>query len=390
MWLGAGMALNVGLRYAPASASNGDDPVPALITVTPSQRTVLPLGAPGEENPPRRWTVRVEDANGVGVTGLLEGPIRKLYVSNEVGSRLRVLPILDAAAAGGPGDYFVTLAAAGGAEPGSQHEARVTVARPGFGALTEFIRVVIGNPGEDPGAEMDEGAGDGTGESDDAGMAVHSTHVTSFPRPERVDDAFQTRVAPGGTVWLRATFFDTEFNAVPDGTVVAFRDLGANPGIIIAIPRGTWRSLLVFPTEREGSSLDSVGGSGVSRDWGVTAGGSVYLVYLASPTLTPGAEPQRIVVTTGEASAVIDVFVGEPDGEPYVLPLKAGGQFVRATFDASAADLFGDRVISAWKFLGADAGWIGYHPVRGRVDFAIAPGDFLWVISPGDQTLAVP
>lgn len=390
-WLGAGMALNAGMHSMPASASNGDDPPlhPETITVTPAERTVLPLGAPGEENPPKRWTVRVEDANGVGVTGLLEGPFRKLYVSNEIGSRLRVLPILDAAAASRPGDYFVTLAAADGAEPGSQHEARVTVVRSGFSALTEFIRVVIGNPGEDSGGEMD-GSGDETDDPADAGVAVHSTHVTSFPRPERVGDAFQTRVAPGGTVWVRVTFYDTEFNAVADGTVVAFQDLGVNPGIVIAIPRETWRSLLVFPAGRGVPDLDSIGGSAVSRNLGITEGGSVHLVYIASPTLTPGDEPQRLVVTTGEASAVIEVLAGEPDGEPYVLPLRAGGQFVRATFEASAADLFGDLVISAWKFLGTEAGWVPYVPRRGREDFAIMPGDFLWVISPGDQTLAVP
>ena len=150
-WLGAGMALNIGMRYAPAAASNGDEALdPATITVTPAERTVLPLGASGEENPSKVWTVRVEDANGVGVAGLLGGSFRKLYVSPESGSELRVLPILDAATAGRPGDYFVPLVAVTGAEPGSQHAAKVTVARPGFGALTAFINVRDREPGGNP------------------------------------------------------------------------------------------------------------------------------------------------------------------------------------------------------------------------------------------------
>ena len=404
-WLGAGMAINFGMPYAPAAASNGDDPAlnPETMTIAPSERTVLPLGAPGEENPPRRWTVRVEDADGVGVAGLLEGDIRRLYVSAELGSRLRVLPIIDAAASGRPGDYFVTLAAVAGAEPGSQHAARVTVARPGFGALVMLITVVIGNPGQDPGDETDGTAGDGPGDdtgddtsddtSDDgedgAGVAAHSTHVTSYPPPERVGDVFQSRVAPGGTVWARITFYDAELNGVADGTVVAFQDIGVNPGIIIALPRGTWRSLLGFPTAR-GVLDPSTGSSTVSRDRGVTEGGSVHLVYIASPTLTPSAAPQRIVVSTSTASTIIEVFVGAADGDPYVLPLEAGGQFVRATFNASAADLFEDRVTVAWKYAGLETGWIRYIPALGQENFIIAPGDFLWVVSPGSQTLAVP
>lgn len=393
-WLGAGMALNAGMRYAPAAASNGDDPVPALITVTPAERTVLPLGAPGEENPSKEWTVRVTDAGGAGMAGLLEGSFRQLYVTSEPGSRLRVLPIVDAAASGRPGDYIVPLAAGAGAAPGSRHDARVTVVRPGFGALTAFIQVVIGSPDEDPGGEMDDagsgGSGDGADDSAGAGAAAHGTHVTSYPPLERSGDGYRTRVAPGGTVWARFTFYDTEFNAVPDGTVVQFVDIGVNPGIFVVIPRGTWRSLLVFPNPSDALTSRSIGGSVGGGSQGLTEDGSVHLVYIASPTLTPSAAPQLIVASAGIASTIIEVFVGAADYAPYALPLKAGGQFVRATFAASAADLFGDRVTSAWKFLGVEAGWIGYNPARGRVDFAIAPGDYLWVISPGNQTLAVP
>ncbi|MCY3886620.1 MAG: hypothetical protein OXG19_02795 [Chloroflexi bacterium] len=388
-WLGAGMALNAGLRYTPASAVNGEDPLPALITVTPSERTALPLGAPGEENPSKEWTVRVTDAGGAGVAGLLEGSFRRLYVTSEFGSRLHVRSIADAAAAGRAGDYTVSLAAGAGAAPGSQHNARVTVIRPGFGPLTALINVVIGNPGETLGPETGDGSEDDAG-GGATGIAAHSTHVTSYPPLERLGDTFQIRVAPGGTVWVRVTFFDAEFDAVPDGTEVTIHEIGANPGIVVALPRGTWRSLLALPTAPGVPALDSVEESALGMDRGVTEDGSVHLLYIASPVPPPSAAPQRIIAISGNASALIEIFVGAADDEPYVLPLKQGGQFVRASFEARAADLFGDRVTVAWKYDGPEAGWIAYIPAIGLANFAIAPGDFLWVVSPGGQTLAVP
>ena len=66
-----------------------------------------------------------------------------------------------------------------------------------------------------------------------------------------------------------------------------------------------------------------------------------------------------------------------------------GGQFVFATFSGNAADVFGAQVTIAWKFLGVGGGWISFFPDLGVTDYAIAPGDVLWVVSPMDQSILV-
>ena len=77
-----------------------------------------------------------------------------------------------------------------------------------------------------------------------------------------------------------------------------------------------------------------------------------------------------------------------PPASPDVrLALRAGGQFLQADFQTTAAALFGRDVTIAWKFLGVEAGWVAYNPVMGVANFAIVPGDVLWVVSPIDQTL---
>ena len=75
-----------------------------------------------------------------------------------------------------------------------------------------------------------------------------------------------------------------------------------------------------------------------------------------------------------------------PVGE---LMLRDGGQFVFWQFGtALAADVFATVKI-AWLWDPFGLSWTAFIPPLGTVNFALAPGDFLWVVSVGQRTIAV-
>ena len=75
-----------------------------------------------------------------------------------------------------------------------------------------------------------------------------------------------------------------------------------------------------------------------------------------------------------------------PVGE---LMLRDGGQFVFWQFGtALAADVFATVKI-AWLWDPFGLSWTAFIAPLGTVNFALAPGDFLWVVSVGQRTIAV-
>ena len=117
----------------------------------------------------------------------------------------------------------------------------------------------------------------------------------------------------------------------------------------------------------------------------VTTGGVITITY------TAGTETilAQVGTVSSEAQVVPVVEPMEIEVGDTVLDLIAGGQFVDATFSGNAADVFGAQVTIAWKFLGVDGGWISFFVDLGVTDYAIAPGDVLWVVSPIDQSILV-
>ena len=80
-----------------------------------------------------------------------------------------------------------------------------------------------------------------------------------------------------------------------------------------------------------------------------------------------------------------------PEEKPPVgeLMLRDGGQFVFWQFGtALAADVF-STVKIAWLWDPFGLSWTAFIPQLGTVNFTLAPGDFLWVVSVGQQTIAV-
>ena len=101
----------------------------------------------------------------------------------------------------------------------------------------------------------------------------------------------------------------------------------------------------------------------------------------------PGGTPTQFITVT------ITRIAGEPPAPGGVsLTLRKGGGFYVLPADAltTAARLFGDTdVTSVWKYNPATHAWdLAYLPVLGRDDFAIAPGDILWVVTPQTQTVS--
>ena len=77
----------------------------------------------------------------------------------------------------------------------------------------------------------------------------------------------------------------------------------------------------------------------------------------------------------------------EPPGQ--LIALQDGGQFVFwQLVRVFAIDLFGTVKI-AWLWNPFAREWTSFIPLLGVVNFGIGPGDFLWVVSEGPQTLVV-
>ena len=73
-----------------------------------------------------------------------------------------------------------------------------------------------------------------------------------------------------------------------------------------------------------------------------------------------------------------------------VLSLNDGGQFVFWTFGSfDAAGVFATVKI-AWLFDPAAVTWIAFIPALGTVNFPIADGDVLWIVSSGRQDIPLP
>ena len=266
----------------------------------------------GDPNPSGAWTIQVDDANGMGVTGLVDAG--NLVVGNNAAN-------VDAltfgmANPGAPGAYEVDIGAADSTPPG-EYLVDVTVYLGGVAIpLVETFTVVVAGPAASSSVVV-VAAGDGM---------------------------------PGMVTF---TFLDAAGNPVAGGSPVAILHTGSG-------------GLLVAPDP-------------------VTTGGAITITY------TAGTE--TIIAQVGTVSAVAQVdAVVEPmeiEGGETVLDLVAGGQFVFATFSGNAADVFGAQVTIAWKFLGVGGGWISFFPDLGVTDYAIAPGDVLWVVSPMDQSILV-
>ena len=80
---------------------------------------------------------------------------------------------------------------------------------------------------------------------------------------------------------------------------------------------------------------------------------------------------------------------GEPPAGGNVLALNDGGQFVFWSLGpAQASDVF-TTVVIAWLFNSTAINWTSFIPVLGTVDFTLADGDVLWVVSDGVQEIAV-
>ena len=129
----------------------------------------------------------------------------------------------------------------------------------------------------------------------------------------------------------------------------------------------------------------------IRKDGVVYASGDVLPLDPGSNLITievvpPDGTPTQIITVTvtraaGEPPAVDDITLAlQEGGSFYVLPTGPS---------TTAARLFGDTdVTSVWKYNPATRAWdLSYLPVLGRDDFAIAPGDILWVVTPQTQTV---
>ena len=266
----------------------------------------------GGTNPSGTWTIQVDDANGMGVTGLVDA--RNLVVGNNA-ANVGALTF-ETAIPGALGAYGVEIGTASSTLPG-EYLVDVTV-YPGGVAIpvVETFTVVV------------------------AGPAASSSHVVVA-----AEDGM-----PGMVTF---TFLDAAGNPVAGGSPVGI--LATGTGGILA------------------------------PDPAVTTGGVITITY------TAGTETilAQVGTVSSEAQGVPVVEPMEIEVGETVLDLVAGGQFVFATFSGNAADVFGAQVTIAWKFLGVGGGWISFFPDLGVTDYAIAPGDVLWVVSPMDQSILV-
>ena len=102
----------------------------------------------------------------------------------------------------------------------------------------------------------------------------------------------------------------------------------------------------------------------------------------------------EVVPPDGTPTQIVTVAVTRGSTPPpggVTLTLRKGGGFYVLPGSAftTAGRLFGGTdVASVWKYNRATRAWdLAYLPVLGRADFAIAPGDILWIVSSRAQTL---
>ncbi len=87
------------------------------------------------------------------------------------------------------------------------------------------------------------------------------------------------------------------------------------------------------------------------------------------------------------AAASPDVRAQQVDESDGALTLNDGGQFVFWSFGPfDAANIFGTVKI-AWLFDPGAVTWTAFIPALGTVNFPLADGDVLWIVSEGDQVI---
>ncbi len=112
---------------------------------------------------------------------------------------------------------------------------------------------------------------------------------------------------------------------------------------------------------------------------GVVCAALILVAFLLLP-----AAPGRVAHATPEVSAQ-----GAAASDS-VLTLDDGGQFVFWTFGSfDAAGVFATVKI-AWLFDPAAVTWIAFIPALGTVNFPVADGDVLWIVSSGRQDIPLP
>ena len=106
----------------------------------------------------------------------------------------------------------------------------------------------------------------------------------------------------------------------------------------------------------------------------------------------PGGEVRgQIFEILPEGNCEPENGVGLPEPEFFnILTLNAGGQFLFWQFGpANAADVFGTVKI-AWLFNVTAVNWTSFIPALGTVNFPLADGAVLWVVSETTQEIEIP
>ena len=163
----------------------------------------------------------------------------------------------------------------------------------------------------------------------------------------------------------------------------------------IALPLRAGGDLAVMPAGVAATAADLFGDTNVASVWlysrATRAWDYSYFPRRDRGNFVIAGGDVLWVVAPVDQTLVVQGTPPAPDPGPIALTLRQGGDIVAVPDGVpttAAALVGGTAVASIWKYNRATRAWdLPYLPARDRGDFAIAPGDVLWVVTPHALTV---